>query len=454
MTTETISETKTCYGCVNLVINENAGALEENGGLCKCDKYLTEGMDSPMSFDSLEECEAKSDCDGCLNWEAKQPENVLEIDESIIADLDPSTPENKAIIDEIKNDSKSTEPTEEELIAADSRRDSRIKEINHEMHAMEDLQIAARREANSYKKPLADMRVKLDRLIFADARSFLEMEREEKAANSRPLLDAADEAEKRANAWRNEPVDKLDVTEKDREKLLACFSTCGEVADWIGKEWPEKKPGLGGEKTKDRIRSAIEKISGSDAIVAAELAKAKGIPNEEEQPVAAERPENNDWADLNASEYFDLTKKEWDAIKKEFCTEDVLVGDLSSLQEGISSGAFKIKGLGDKFAKKLEDQFTDFWARIDESKAASDVLGAVDHDEFFEGMAATEDGGFCSKIEEMLESGNYEFARDTLEGMMDWADANNHITPKMIIAANNIFNAADGEYEPEDWEGE
>jgi hypothetical protein len=62
----------------------------------------------------------------------------------------------------------------------------------------------------------------------------------------------------------NELVDEsmVDDDTVDKEKLAECFLTCGQVADWLGKDFPDKKPGLSGEKTKDRLRDAINKISG------------------------------------------------------------------------------------------------------------------------------------------------------------------------------------------------
>jgi hypothetical protein len=70
-------------------------------------------------------------------------------------------------------------------------------------------------------------------------------------------------AEEAANAWRELPVENLGVTAKDKEKLAEYFTTCGSVAEWLGKDFPDKKPGISGEKTKDRLRDAINKISGN-----------------------------------------------------------------------------------------------------------------------------------------------------------------------------------------------
>ena len=87
---------------------------------------------------------------------------------------------------------------------------------------------------------------------------FLRWEKEQEL----PLIQKAEEA---ANAWRGRIVQDLDVTAKDKEKLGEHFITCGQVADWLGKDFPDKKAGLNGEKTKDRLRDAINKMSGNQA---------------------------------------------------------------------------------------------------------------------------------------------------------------------------------------------
>jgi hypothetical protein len=130
-----------------------------------------------------------------------------------------------------------------------------LREAQTELNTLEYQQSDARKEMNSYKKPISDARAKVERLISCDVHGFLNWEKEQEL----PLLRAAERA---ANAWKSSPVAELDVTEKDKEKLAECFITCGEVAEWLGKDFPEKKPGLNGEKTKDRLREAINKISG------------------------------------------------------------------------------------------------------------------------------------------------------------------------------------------------
>jgi hypothetical protein len=146
------------------------------------------------------------------------------------------------------------ELTQDEQNAAYKRKDQVLRDALTEQNNLEDLHAAAKREAKSYEKPIAEAKAKVARLISCDVSGFLRWEKEQEL----PLLRKAEEA---ANAWRSEPVDKLDVTEKDREHLAEHFVTCGSVADWLCKDFPDKKSGLNGEKTKDRLRDAIEKIS-------------------------------------------------------------------------------------------------------------------------------------------------------------------------------------------------
>jgi hypothetical protein len=139
----------------------------------------------------------------------------------------------------------------EEKIDAYLRKEKVLREAQNELVNLEESLEETRREMNAYKKPIAAARGKISRLISCDISGFLKWEKEQEL----PLL-------QQAEAWRNESVDKLDVTAKDKEKLAEHFHTCGNVADWLGKDFPSKKPGLNGEKTKERRRDAIEKISG------------------------------------------------------------------------------------------------------------------------------------------------------------------------------------------------
>jgi len=148
------------------------------------------------------------------------------------------------------------ELTQEEENEARRRKDQVLRDAQAELNSLKSLKSAAASEARSYVKPIAEAEAKVNRLVFTDVKGFLEWEKEQEL----PLLRKAEEA---ANAWRDESVEQLDVTENDKEKLAEHFITCGAVADWLGKDWPDKKPGLNGEKTKDRLRDAINKISGN-----------------------------------------------------------------------------------------------------------------------------------------------------------------------------------------------
>ena len=157
---------------------------------------------------------------------------------------------------ESEADAPPAELTQEEKIAAYIRKEQVLREAQSELNSLEDQQADARKEMNSYKKPISEARAKVERLISCDVSGFLRWEKEQEL----PLLQKAEEA---ANAWRKESIEQLDVTAKDKEKLAGHFTTCGSVADWLCKEWPDRKPGLNGEKTKERLRDAINKISGN-----------------------------------------------------------------------------------------------------------------------------------------------------------------------------------------------
>ncbi|GHT17537.1 hypothetical protein FACS1894189_3580 [Planctomycetales bacterium] len=176
---------------------------------------------------------------------------TLEIDE-VQTDETP-----QAATPETQPENKPPELTQEQIIAASERKDQKLREINNERCNLEDDIAEHRREANSLRKSLQDVMNNLNTLITSDIAGFIRWEKEQEL----PLLQVA---EQKANAWRELPVDKLDVTAKDKEHLAEYFFDCGQVSDWLCKDFPDKKPGLNGEKTKDRLRDAINKLSGVD----------------------------------------------------------------------------------------------------------------------------------------------------------------------------------------------
>jgi len=172
----------------------------------------------------------------------------------------PETSESGAPETQDAPETQETEPappelTPEEKIELYARREQVLRDAQTELNNLERKQQAARSTANSLKEPIAEAKTKVNRLINCDIFGFQRWEKEQEL----PLIRKAEEA---ANAWKNEPVSALDVTEKDKEKLAECFITCGQVSEWLCKDFPDKKPGLNNEKTKDRLRNAINKISG------------------------------------------------------------------------------------------------------------------------------------------------------------------------------------------------
>lgn len=57
---------------------------------------------------------------------------------------------------------------------------------------------------------------------------------------------------------------------------------------------------------------------------------------------------------------------------------------------------------------------------------------------------------YRDKIEDMLSDEAYQYAADTLQGILDWVKDNKHITEKQMTAVNNIENAPSEEREWED----
>jgi len=149
------------------------------------------------------------------------------------------------------------ELTPEQQIEAYKRKEWILFESQSKLNSLEETVSELQFKIKNFKKSIVSTQSKINKLISCDISGFLQWEQEQKL----PLLEKAEEA---ANAWRVESVEKLDVTEKDKEKLLQHFAKCGEVADWLCKDFPEKKKGLDGEATKERLRNAINKISGNE----------------------------------------------------------------------------------------------------------------------------------------------------------------------------------------------
>ena len=88
--------------------------------------------------------------------------------------------------------------------------------------------------------------------------------------------------------WKSCPVsDLFELTEKEIEKLSAEFETCGEVCEWLGSDFSKKITGIG-EKTREKIQTAIDRIAGvtDDAIrVEAERGKAEREAQEQNDEV-------------------------------------------------------------------------------------------------------------------------------------------------------------------------
>jgi uncharacterized membrane-anchored protein YhcB (DUF1043 family) len=148
------------------------------------------------------------------------------------------------------------ELTPGEKIEAYTRKEQVQREAQTELDNLEDALSAPKKEANGYKTLIADARAKVRRLNQCDVSGFLRWEKEQEL----PLIRKAEEA---ANALRHKPVEDLDVTEKCKERIAEHFTTCGSLADWLGKDFRDKKKGLGGEKTQELLRNAINKISGN-----------------------------------------------------------------------------------------------------------------------------------------------------------------------------------------------
>ena len=183
-------------------------------------------------------------------------EDIADVDAEIEAISEEETQDSTESIAEAETDVPAAELTQEQENEVRRRKDQVVRDAQAELNNLESLKSAAASEVRSYTKSIAEAKAKVNRLVFTDVSGFLNWEKEQEL----PLLQMAEVA---ANAWRDESIEKLDVPAKDKKKLVKHFSNCGEVADWLGKDWPEKKTGLNDAETKERLRDAINKISGN-----------------------------------------------------------------------------------------------------------------------------------------------------------------------------------------------
>jgi len=133
-------------------------------------------------------------------------------DSSEVDSENESTESDDTDVVETDPDIQPVELTPEEKIVAYVRKEQTLREAQSDLNSLEDQQADARRNMNSFKKPISEARAKVERLISCDMSGFLLWEKEQEL----PLLRKAEEE---ANAWRMRIVQDLDVTAKDREKL-------------------------------------------------------------------------------------------------------------------------------------------------------------------------------------------------------------------------------------------
>jgi len=146
------------------------------------------------------------------------------------------------------------EVIENDLIEAYKRKEQALRDAQSKARAVEDEAIEYRRLASDYKKRYVELRNNVDVLINCDISGFIAWEKEQ----NNTLFRKQEQAE---NAWRNLPVENLDLPEKDKEKISEHFFTCGAFADWLNLDFPPKKKGIT-EKVREKGIDAINKISG------------------------------------------------------------------------------------------------------------------------------------------------------------------------------------------------
>ncbi len=246
---------KTCQNCKHLERDDWNDQVDSPRW--KCSHYQEEGENKAVEITD-QGSELIDEEVNCVNWTKKKRDK--ELSEKNVSENCPVDAES------------ATEPSEhtpEKLNSAKDRLLERIRKTNHEVRELEDERSIHAGAARRLAKSVSEKRLELDRLTNLNADSFLDLEEEERKANALPLIEAA---ERKANEWKRFPVDKLDLPEKDIEKLLKHFELCGEVADWLCRDYPEKKEGCNGKAFRDRVVDAINKISGAEELLKQQVA--------------------------------------------------------------------------------------------------------------------------------------------------------------------------------------
>ena len=172
------------------------------------------------------------------------------------------------------------------------------------------------------------------------------------------------------------------------------------------------------------------------------------------------------WRNLDAADHFQLTDKEWENLENAANATSLTVGDIADVVDSLERGT-KHAGLGPAKLEKLKTQFEKFWAsntyqrikngeqpaEADEQSADKSDTKPV-HESLFprevepvvpdNGHAKIDDDEpslyeqYIEILEEMLEEEDYNFAYDTLAGILEWIQENQHVTENQMKTIENI----------------
>jgi hypothetical protein len=223
-----------------------------------------------------------------------------------------------------------------------------------------------------------------------------------------PLLEIAESSEKRPAEpvavavpdWRLFPVTELDVTESLKENVAKHFSTCGELAEWLNKDYKEKKSGLGAKK-QEILAEAINKME------YAYLEKLQqAAPPSAEQATEQATEQAAEQAENQAEQAAETPAEQAAAIAEAYA------------------------GVHDEetAAPNLYDLDKDKESILYPSSPASYTTAS----DWFE---------VAKKVTDMIAMDEYEFAYDTLYGIRSWILKHEHVTELQRQAVENIYSS-------------
>jgi hypothetical protein len=231
------------------------------------------------------------------------------------------------------------------------------------------------------------------------------------------------------DSWREKTIENLSLKENDIEKLHGGgFKKCGEVSDWLSKDFIELRQGCNRKDFRDRVIDALAIISGSEAQAQAEIA---------ELNVSSEEVADAYIPAINPREYILQTEGKPNRIL--FVAERGGQFATHYTDETGNIKRYTAKALGWSSSFEAAQTNLDEVAANEGLEIHSSPLEIPDVNE----ATIAE---LLQTIEDCMLEDQYAFANDTLVGISDWVVKNKYFTKRQYEAVQNIVTAGHRSY--------